>query len=203
MISAKIIWTKEKIINDMYKYKNLNEYRTKSKSYNIAIKNKMTSIIHDYFNIDKKKWGYWTKERCKEEALKYKYRKEFIEKSNSCYCVSISNGWLDEICSHMERLIKEKNYWTKEKCLNESKKYNSISELQNNNFHVYNLCRENKWLDEINYYNKRKPPIFWSKDKCIIEIKKYSSKKDFREKSNSCYRYCSKNNILEEIYQYL
>ena len=44
----------------------------------------------------------WTKEKCKEEALKYDNRTSFRINSISAYRKSNDNNWLDEICSHME-----------------------------------------------------------------------------------------------------
>jgi len=49
----------------------------------------------------KKPKGYWTKEKCREEALKYYNRTDFCKNSNGCYYKSYNNNWLDEICSHM------------------------------------------------------------------------------------------------------
>ncbi len=45
--------------------------------------------------------GYWIKEKCQEEALKYKTRTEFSKKANGAYIKSIKKDWLEEICSHM------------------------------------------------------------------------------------------------------
>lgn len=50
----------------------------------------------------KKPNGYWTKERCQKEALKYKTRMEF-KSSSSAYDVACRNGWIKDICGHMER----------------------------------------------------------------------------------------------------
>ena len=44
----------------------------------------------------------WNKQRCIEEALKYKTRGDFRKYSGSAYQISCRNGWLDEICSHMD-----------------------------------------------------------------------------------------------------
>jgi hypothetical protein len=52
-------------------------------------------------NNIRKPRGYWTKERCQEEALKYNNRKDFNIYSKSAYLRSIKNRWIDEICSHM------------------------------------------------------------------------------------------------------
>lgn len=45
--------------------------------------------------MSKKEWEYWIKERCKEEALKYKLRSEFKKYSSSAYTICFKNGWLD------------------------------------------------------------------------------------------------------------
>lgn len=41
--------------------------------------------------------GYWTKERCQEEALKYESRSEFKKYSGSAYNIVKKNKWLDEL----------------------------------------------------------------------------------------------------------
>ena len=51
--------------------------------------------------------GYWTKEKCHEEALKYNTRGEFQKKSSTAYVKSRKEKWLDEICIHM-KLRKQK-----------------------------------------------------------------------------------------------
>jgi len=43
----------------------------------------------------------WTKEKCREEALKYKNRKDFQDSSRPAYNSAWRNNWLDEICGHM------------------------------------------------------------------------------------------------------
>jgi len=55
--------------------------------------------------------GYWTKENCHLEALKYDTRNDFQQESKSAYSVALKNGWLDDICGHM---IPQGN-WTKRK----------------------------------------------------------------------------------------
>jgi hypothetical protein len=40
--------------------------------------------------------GYWTYDKCKEEALKYEYKKEFRNLSHYAYTISYQNGWLEE-----------------------------------------------------------------------------------------------------------
>lgn len=46
--------------------------------------------------------GYWTKERCFEEAKNYRTRKEFRRNCQAAVAAAERHGWLDEICSHMD-----------------------------------------------------------------------------------------------------
>lgn len=46
--------------------------------------------------------GYWTKEQCHEESIKYTHRREFQLSCGSAYNKALINNWLDEICSHMK-----------------------------------------------------------------------------------------------------
>lgn len=51
--------------------------------------------------MKRKGFGYWTKETCQVEAMKYNTRFEFQKWSNGAYVKARKNGWLDDICSHM------------------------------------------------------------------------------------------------------
>ncbi len=52
--------------------------------------------------------GYWTKENCATEALKYTARSKFQKKSSVAYNNALKNKWLDELCNHM--IIKGNRY---------------------------------------------------------------------------------------------
>lgn len=95
-----------------------------------------------------KKYGYWTKEKCCEEALKYKTRKEFQIEISSAYQASYRNEWLDEICSHMVEIKKLKGYWTKERCHKEALKYKLKKDFISSGS-VYYIAYRNGWINEI------------------------------------------------------
>ena len=59
------------------------------------------------------------------------------------------------MCSSMYRLIKPKNYWTYEKCVEESLKYKTKKELKNNSIGCYNKIIKNKWGEIM--FNHMKP----------------------------------------------
>ena len=55
--------------------------------------------------------GYWTKERCAEEAGKYESLSEFMNNSPSAYGCAWRNKWLNEITVHMKtRIVPEEEY---------------------------------------------------------------------------------------------
>lgn len=91
----------------------------------------------------------WTRELCHEEALKYKTRWDFQKFSMNEYSAAKNHSWLDDICSHMESPKKSPDYWTKEKCIEEAKKYNSRNEFRINATYPYKIMSINGWIEEL------------------------------------------------------
>ena len=91
----------------------------------------------------------WVKERCQEESLKYTTRNDFRKKYPSAYNASLKKNWLNDICGHMKELKKPKEYWTKERCQEESLKYKSRSDFNKKSLSAYCKSWDNNWLDEI------------------------------------------------------
>lgn len=94
--------------------------------------------------------GYWTYERCHEEALKYTSRTRFCAGSTGAYDAARRNKWLDGICGHMISYSVKPGTWdNKNRCAGEAKKYNTRLEFQRSNGNAYHKARMNGWLDEI------------------------------------------------------
>ena len=146
-------WTKERCAEIALKYKTRKEFNKNDVNvYNTCVRNDWLDDVCSHMIYKKyKPKGYWTKENCEKEAIKYKTRKEFKTFSSSAYNCSVIYGWLDEICKHMISQNKPKNFWTKERCISEIKKYKTKNELKKNNPTVYRKSLNNKWFDEINY----------------------------------------------------
>jgi len=85
--------------------------------------------------------------------------------------------------------MKKRNYWTKERCLEESLKYKSRSDFQKYNKSAYSSARRNKWLDYVcdHMNSNRKPRGYWTFDKCKIEANKYGSRLELKKNSKSFY----------------
>lgn len=88
----------------------------------------------------------WTYDKCKEAALKYNRRVDFRKKCGGAYERARTNGFLDEICSHMKITCKPQNYWDFESCEKIAKKYKTKSAFKINHPYVYELSRKKGWL---------------------------------------------------------
>lgn len=80
-------------------------------AYSVARVRGILDKICSHMEHKKVPYGYWTKESCHLEALKYDTRYDFQKGSKSAYSTAVQHGWLDDICGHM---IPQGN-WTKRK----------------------------------------------------------------------------------------
>lgn len=93
--------------------------------------------------------GYWTKERCHEEALKYNTKNEFSLGCSAAFSIAYKNKWIEDICSHMIEIIKPIGYWTKDKCREVCLKYHTKKDLINNDGGCYHAIITNRWIEEL------------------------------------------------------
>lgn len=93
--------------------------------------------------------GQLTKGECHRSALRYAYRTEFFRGHRAAYQRARSMGWLDEVCSHMVRLIAPNGQWTKDRCAEEALGYRTKSEFRRAKSGCYTVAYSRGWLDEI------------------------------------------------------
>lgn len=286
------IWVKKKCQEEALKYKTRGEFRKYSGSaYGRALKENWIDEICEHMEVIKHPKGYWTRERCQEEALKYNTRADFNKNSVSAYSKAWDCKWLDEICGHMniignhynrciysfefsdnhvyvgltynieERkkqhykrgpirkhiintnelpifkiltdyisdelaVIKEREFleyyinnnwkilnsvstgalgggkikWTKDKCHEESIKYNDVKSYREGSL-SYRSAVRNKWLDEICSHMNRNKNVFnyWSKDNCTKSAFLCSSRIEFSKRFPGGYAASINNGWLNEI----
>lgn len=92
--------------------------------------------------------GVWTKEAIIADALKYSLLKDWGNCGNAAYQISCTNGWLDEVTSHMARSQKPKGYWTKERVFDDAKKYKSKMDWFRGSQSAWATAQRNGWLEE-------------------------------------------------------
>lgn len=89
-------WSPELCIIEAKKYISKTDFRKANpNAYDYAIKAK---LINSYFWFQEKRKpnGFWSYERCSNEALKYKTKAEFKKGNASAHSAAQRNGWLDD-----------------------------------------------------------------------------------------------------------
>lgn len=96
-------WTKERCLQSAKGYGTKNDWATSAGSaYQRARANKWLVQCCGHMGSPQKPSGYWTRERCREDAERFRARKEWFKGSPSAYLAASRNGWLDWCCGHMK-----------------------------------------------------------------------------------------------------
>jgi predicted GIY-YIG superfamily endonuclease len=195
-------WTKERCATEAKKYNTRAEFRKNSGSaHTTALNNTWANDICDHMLITKRPNGYWTKERCAEEAKEYISRREFESGSISAYNASLINNWMDDICAHMISNQKPSGYWTKERCATEAKKYNTRAEFRRNNGSAYSKALKSKWANDIcgHMLITMKAKGYWTKERCSEEAKRHKTRTDFKRGNSAAYSKALKSKWIDDV----
>ena len=106
--------------------------------------------IKDFSWFTIKHRSAYTYEECYEIAKNYKSRVEFAKKKTGAYNAALRQGWLDDYKWFVLQQ-KPNNYWTKERVIEESKKYKTRGEFHDCCGTAYGKARINGWLDEFTW----------------------------------------------------
>lgn len=141
-----IIWTKEKCLEEALKFETKSDFNLHSKgAYDACRRNGWLKAAHAHMLEIRKEPNYWTKERCKIEASKYKTIGDFKKISGGAYYRASKNNWLNEICQHMNK--PEIHIWTLNECKSIAVKYKRRSDWAKGNHVSYEHARKNNWLN--------------------------------------------------------
>lgn len=143
---------------------------------------------------------FWTFDKCQKEALKYKTRGSFRNKSTGAYYSSIRQGFLNDICKHMKKC--DQTIWTPEKCQKEALKYKNRKAFKTKSGSAYNSALRQNIMDTICKHMKPKPKL-WTFENCKKEALKYKSKKIFSLKSSGAYNRSLREQWLAEVCKHM
>jgi len=137
------------------KYKSSGEWKKSNPSaYATAQANGLLDKICEHFGWEKNNHtGYWTLEKCKEDALKYNTRYSWQKAPKSGYHKAKTNKWLDECCKHMVSINKPE--WTLEACKKEALKYTIKSMWKKKSSASYARALKNGWLEKCIKHMKK------------------------------------------------
>lgn len=100
-------WIIEKIFEEAIKYKTRNDfYKNSPAAYKAAwrrnILDQVCAHMPQFVTGKDNPRFKWDLQKLKDEAVKYKTRTEFRNRSYSAYCTAIARGVLNQICIHMK-----------------------------------------------------------------------------------------------------
>ena len=149
--------------------------------------------------MEKRNWGYWTKEKCFAEAKKYRKVSEFYKNSCGAYVSAKTHGWIDEYTWLEKCDRKPRGYWTYERCYEEAKNCSTRKEFETLNGVAYNVSSKNGWLDEWFGKNTKKPMGYWDNyDNCKKEALKYKTRGEFSKTNTGAYLRALQHGWLDE-----
>lgn len=144
---------------------------------------------------------YWQDENnLINESKKYKTKTEFFKGCHAAYDYAQKHN-LWEKMPWIKTTIKESGYWTKERVLEEGKKYSTKKDFLKNAPTAYSKANKYHWMDEMTWFQSDvKPQGYWQiKQNVIEESKKYSSRVEFRWGATGAYRSSIDNGWIEEM----
>jgi len=215
-------WTEEKCAKQALKYKTRGTFEeNESGCYKAALRLGIYDEICSHMTYQKLPNGFWTKENCAKEAEKYKYRTKFCRESGGAYNTCLKNGWLEELCKHMN----SKQSFSFDECKASALKFNSKSSFMKGAGKEHNFAKKNGWLNKIcDHMPKYTPKQYWTYDRCKSEALKYKRRTDLEknssrvitlirengwtelldhmEKPHSSRVYWTKERLIEEIKKY-
>ncbi len=134
---------------DALKYNTRIDWKKISYSiYSVASRRKWLSLCTGHMKRLLNHKGYWTFEKCKEEALKYKTKKAWAKENPSSLFVSKKNGWFKELTQHMPKRAPTPLKWSMSECLSDASKHSTKTEWENSNPILYAAAYRNKWLEQ-------------------------------------------------------
>lgn len=149
------------------------------------------------FIISSSKQRIWTRERCYEQAMKYKDLTSFAKECQVAYWKACRNDWIKDY-TWLERKSLPSGYWTKELILAEARKYSSSGEFKRGNQKAYSAACNRNLIKECTWFVKPQNSKKWDYETCLEEAKKYTSRAEFRKNAITAYDKARDNGWLEE-----
>ena len=192
-----MLWTREKCYEEAQKSNTRSDFK-KNYPYGYSSARKH-GWLDDYtwFNPAREhvSAGYWTYDRCYEEARKCKNLKEFEKKANGARQYASKMGWIKDY-----KWFEKPFRWTRELCEKEAKQYTTKQDFYLNSKNAYAAAVKYGWLSEFTWLIISKQPNgFWTKEKCETEARKYHSKKEFLQGSPAAHAAAAKNGWIDEF----
>ena len=198
----KIKWTREKVFEESHKYRYKGDFCNNApRAHEIATNNGWLEEM-TWIKERRKPSNYWTRERVFEESLKYTNKKDFEANAKTAFLKAMQHGWLEQMVWLIPLPLGPVSIWTREKIIEESKKYTSRTEFAKKSPTAYHhACEDKSIFQEMPWIIEMKKPDGWWNDKArvIEEGHKYVSRTAFAKGSYSAWKSAKQNGWLDEM----
>lgn len=160
----------------------------------------------------KKSNGYWTLEKCKQEAAKYDSPADMKRGSPKAYTAMKFHGWYEVCCAEMKNRRVPNNFWNEERIIEVILTTKSRTEFQNNypgaygaatSLDIYErltnmMVEQSLW--KVKNTKRRKRTCIgqkWTNQMAIDRAKDYDSLYEFRTKDPTAYHALVVRGLLE------
>lgn len=156
---------------------------------------------------------YWTPKNILEDAKRFQTRGAWMEGSACAYTESLKLGktFHAKACAHMAYSSyynnpppKPKGYWTRARCIQEARKYNTPGEWRKGNIPSYLTAYKKGWKEEclahmVTPNHVRRNDAYWTVDRLVQHIQRspeIRTLKDWQRRSPKVYAYAAKKRIV-------
>lgn len=192
-----MLWTREKCYEEAQNCNSRSEFkRSCPYGYSSARKHGWLDE-YTWFSPARKRVpvGYWTYERCFEEAKKHRSLKEFEENASGARQYAAKMGWIKDYV-WFEKPFR----WTKELCEKEAKRFTTRQEFYTISKNAYAAAVKYGWLDSFTWLESIvRPNGYWTKERCEEEARNYSSKKEFLKGCPAAHAAAAKRGWLDDF----
>lgn len=190
-------WNGETCYVEAKKYNKMSDFRKNAPgAYNSSKRNGWLSSYVWLERKNSKPSGYWTYERCKEEAKKYSGRRSFQKSNSSAYNNAYKNGWLDQ-WDWLSPKYSPAGYWNKNSCYEAAKNYHRATDFARYCVTAYELSRKHGWIKDYVWFEK---PFEWTYDLCKSEAQKYDTRGHFKSGCAGAYQKSRKQGWLDDFF---
>jgi hypothetical protein len=198
-------WTKEKCKAEARKFECRSDWAKKSgTSYNVALSKKWLDECCTHMHQKRKPMGYWTLERCEEEAKRHSCSTDWQKANAASYAIAIERGWYSQCSAHFKPRKLKNGSWTKEKCAKEAMKYKTRTALSKGSTGAYHAALEHGWLDDIcSHMSTDRKHYGYSLNELQIEANKHQTKRAFRAANPKMVLWAQRHGIMNEICKHM
>ena len=143
--------------------------------------------------------GYWTLERCMEDAIRFNRPADWKKGSPSGYAMAQRKGWLAQCKAHMTDGRKPNGYWSLSKCKEEALKYESRSDWQRESVRSYATAQYYGYLPECTAHMELKIDHGkWDEDSVLKSASSFKTKTEWRRSEGGAYNAAKVLGIYEQ-----